>query len=76
MYQRQSRDSANQAPKIRKNSSVMAFSDMYVENFSPLLLALPIMFAHIGIIRASILMLVIQILQTFCTKLNFESTRL
>ena len=54
----------------------MAFSDLYVETFSPMLLLLPIMFVHIGILRASILMFLMTVFQAISAKLNFESTRL
>ena len=54
----------------------MTLADLYVETFNPLLLLLPIMFVHIGILRGSILMAVMTLLQTISAKLNYESTRL
>ena len=62
--------------KTRRNSWCQAFCDLYLETFSPLLVVIPIMFVHIGIARASILMFGTYILQTLCAKLNLESTRL
>ena len=62
--------------RTTKNSWLMSFADLYVETFNPLLLLLPIMFVHIGILRASILMTVMTLLQAVSAKLNFESTRL
>ena len=62
--------------RVSKNSWLISFADLYVETFNPLLLLLPIMFVHIGILRASILMAVMTLLQAISAKLNFESTRL
>lgn len=62
--------------KSRKNSWCHAFWDLYLETFSPLLLVLPIMFVQIGVVRGSILMSIMLVIQTICAKLNFESTRL
>ena len=61
---------------VKKNSWPMTLADLYVETFNPLLLLLPIMFVHIGILRATILMAVMTLLQIISAKLNYESTRL
>ena len=66
----------SQAKLIKKNSWPMTLADLYVETFNPLLLLLPIMFVHIGILRGTILMAVMTLLQTISAKLNYESTRL
>ena len=54
----------------------MALCDLYVETFSPLFLLIPIMFVHIGVLRASLVFFVVWIMQVIAVKLNFESTRL
>ena len=54
----------------------MAYFDVYLETFSPMLVILPIMFVHIGIMRASIIMFVSWVMQALAAKLNLESTRL
>ena len=66
----------SQAKLVKKNSWPMTLADLYVETFNPLLLLLPIMFVHIGILRGTILMAVMTLLQTISAKLNYESTRL
>ena len=62
--------------KAQKNSWILTFFDLYVETFNPLLLLLPIMFVHIGILRATLLMFTMTIFQTIAAKLYLESTRL
>ena len=72
----QNRSSVSHARLVKKNSWPMTLADLYVETFNPLLLLLPIMFVHIGILRATILMAVMTLLQIISAKLNYESTRL
>ena len=60
----------------RRSSWLLSLTDMYVETFSPLFLLMPIMFVHIGAVRASILIGVVWLVQLAAAKLNFESTRL
>ena len=67
---------ASQNGKVAKKSWLVAVFDLYIATFSPLLVVLPIMFVHVGILRASVIMFAIWLLQTLTTKLNFESTRL
>ena len=60
----------------RRSSWLLALADLYVETFSPLFLLLPIMFVHIGAVRASIVFAIVWLLQVMAARLNFESTRL
>ena len=47
------------ADSKKRSSWVLSLADLYVETFSPLFLLMPIMFVHIGALRATIVFTVV-----------------
>lgn len=63
-YQRAQRNTTIDQSSLHKDSKLRkswfsALVDLYLETFNPVLLLLPVMFIHIGIWRASILMVAV-----------------
>ena len=52
----------NKGDGKRRSSWLLALTDLYVETFSPLFLLLPIMFVHIGFMRATIVFTIVWLL--------------
>ena len=54
----------------------LALIDLFSESLSPMLVLYPVMFVHVGVARATLLMLASTLLQTISARLVLEATRL